>query len=100
MANKKVVLITGGAGFIGSHLCDLFIGKGYRVLCMDNLITGKLQNVRHHLRNSNFRFIEHNVSEYIDVKGRVDYILHFASPASPVEGGFSRYTQCAGVSDG
>jgi dTDP-glucose 4,6-dehydratase len=82
---KKTVLITGGAGFIGSHLCDLFIAKGYKVVCMDNLITGKMDNIRHHFKNKDFKFIKHNVSEYIDVKGRVDYIMHFASPASPID---------------
>ena len=82
---NKTVLITGGAGFIGSHLCDLFIGKGFKVICMDNLITGKMDNIRHHLKNKDFKFIKHNVSEYIDVKGRVDYIMHFASPASPID---------------
>jgi dTDP-glucose 4,6-dehydratase len=82
---KKTVLITGGAGFIGSHLCDLFIAKGYKVVCMDNLITGKMDNIRHHLKDKNFKFINHNVSEYIDIKGKIDYILHFASPASPVD---------------
>jgi len=82
---KKRVIITGGAGFIGSHLCDLFIGRGYKVVCMDNLITGSLDNVRHLLRDKNFEFVRHNVSEYIDLKGRVDYILHFASPASPID---------------
>ncbi len=82
---KKRVLITGGAGFIGSHLCDLFIEKGYQVICMDNLITGKIENIKHHLKNESFKFVKHNVSEYIDVKGRIDYIMHFASPASPID---------------
>ncbi len=82
---KKTVLIAGGAGFIGSHLCDLFLGKGCRVICMDNLITGKMKNISHNLKNENFTFINHNVSEYIDIKGRIDYILHFASPASPAD---------------
>ncbi len=79
------MLITGGAGFIGSHLCDLFIEKGYQVICMDNLITGKIENIKHHLKNESFKFVKHNVSEYIDVKGRIDYIMHFASPASPID---------------
>lgn len=81
--HKKTVLITGGAGFIGSHLCDKFIGKGFKVICMDNLITGSLDNIRHLRKDKDFKFIKHNVSKYIDVKGRIDFILHFASPASP-----------------
>ncbi|MCX5677997.1 MAG: SDR family oxidoreductase [Candidatus Omnitrophica bacterium] len=81
----KITLITGGAGFIGSHLCDLFLEKGYNVICMDNLITGKVENIRHHMKDLNFKFIKHNVSEYIDIKGKIDYILHFASPASPID---------------
>lgn len=85
MAHMKRVLITGGAGFIGSHLCDLFLEKGCRVMCMDNLITGKVENIRHHLKDKNFKFVKHNVSEYIDIKGGIDYILHFASPASPID---------------
>ena len=82
---KKIVLVTGGAGFIGSHLCDLSLGEGYRVICMDNLITGKLDNIKHHRTDKNFEFIKHNVSEYIKVTGKIDYIFHFASPASPID---------------
>ncbi|MEI6863079.1 MAG: UDP-glucuronic acid decarboxylase family protein [Candidatus Omnitrophota bacterium] len=82
---KKRVLVMGGAGFIGSHLSDLFIGKGYKVICMDNLITGNIDNVRHLLKSKDFEFIKHNVSEYINIKGRIDYILNFASPASPID---------------
>lgn len=82
---KKAVLVTGGAGFIGSHLCDLFLAKDHRVICMDNLITGKIENIEHHLQDKNFKFVKHNVSQYIDVKGKIDYILHFASPASPID---------------
>lgn len=81
----KTVLITGGAGFIGSHLCELFLGKGYRVICLDNLITGKLSNVSKLLKDKNFRFTKHNVSQYINIKGPVNYVLHFASPASPID---------------
>lgn len=82
---KKTVLIAGGAGFIGSHLSTLFIKKGYKVTCMDNLITGKLSNISHLLKEKDFKFIRHNVSEYIDVKGPIHYVLHFASPASPID---------------
>ena len=82
---KKAVLITGGAGFIGSHLCGLFLGKGYKVICVDNLITGKLSNISRLLKNKDFQFIKHNISERINIKGPIDYILHFASPASPID---------------
>ena len=77
-------LITGGAGFLGSHLCDYFLDKGHEVICMDNLLTGDLNNIKH-INSSRFQFVEHNVTKYIDVKGRLDYILHFASPASPID---------------
>ncbi len=81
----KTVLITGGAGFLGSHLCDRFLKEGYKVICMDNLITGSLANISRLERNSDFKFIKHNVSEHIDLKDEVDLILHFASPASPID---------------
>jgi len=83
------ILITGGAGFIGSHLCDFMIGKGHKVICMDNLITGKKENIAHLLRNRNFKFVNQNVSNHIDLDGPVDFVLHFASPASPVD--YHRY---------
>lgn len=81
----KTTLITGGAGFIGSHLCDFLLDKNFRVICMDNLITGNNNNIRHLLTNKNFRFINHNVSNPIKIDEGIDYVLHFASPASPVD---------------
>jgi dTDP-glucose 4,6-dehydratase len=80
---KKRVLITGGAGFLGSHLVDRFIAEGYKVLVMDNLLTGDMDNIAHHLGNPNFQFVHHDVTEYNHVSGELDYIMHFASPASP-----------------
>ena len=77
------VVITGGAGFLGSHLCDLFIQKNWDVLCIDNLVTGARSNISHLLSNSRFNFAEHDVSRYIEVPGAVDAVLNFASPASP-----------------
>jgi dTDP-glucose 4,6-dehydratase len=77
-------LITGGAGFLGSHLCDYLLNKGHEVICMDNLITGSLANIEH-IKNQRFIFVEHNVTNYIDIEGSLDYILHFASPASPID---------------
>lgn len=82
---KKCVLITGGAGFIGSHLCDLFIAKGCHVICMDNLITGSMNNIKHLIGRKGFEFIRHDVTQYIDIKGKLDDVLHFASPASPID---------------
>ena len=78
-------LITGGAGFIGSHLCESFLNQGHDVLCMDNYSTGATENIAPFLNNPRFRFIDHNVSRYIEVEEPLDYILHFASPASPVD---------------
>jgi len=77
------VLITGGAGFIGSHLCDYFIEKGHEVVCMDNLLTGRIENITHLMGNRNFEFVYYDVTNYIFVDGSLDWILHFASPASP-----------------
>ena len=77
-------LVTGGAGFLGSHLCEYLLDKGHEVICMDNLITGSKQNISG-LKSSNFRFVNHNVSEFIKLDGNLDYILHFASPASPID---------------
>lgn len=82
---KKKVLITGAAGFLGSHLCDRFIIEGFKVIGMDNFITGDYNNIRHLENNRNFQFIEHDVTEFIKVEGTLDYILHFASPASPID---------------
>ena len=79
------VLITGGAGFIGSHLCDRFIAEGYEVLCVDNLLTGKADNVAHLKGNARFAFLQHDISQPLTPPARVDYVLHFASPASPVD---------------
>jgi dTDP-glucose 4,6-dehydratase len=79
------VLITGGAGFLGSHLCDLFLSKGHQVVAMDNLITGDVRNIDHLAGNSDFQFIKQDVTEYIYLSGQVDAVLHFASPASPVD---------------
>jgi dTDP-glucose 4,6-dehydratase len=76
-------VITGGAGFLGSHLCDFFLEKGWDVLCLDNLVTGSGTNIDHLAKNSHFSFQQQNVSEYIDVSGPVEAVLHFASPASP-----------------
>jgi dTDP-glucose 4,6-dehydratase len=81
----KRVLITGGAGFLGSHLCDRFIKEGYNVIAMDNLITGSLQNIEHLFKLQQFEFYNHDVSKYVHVEGELDYILHFASPASPID---------------
>jgi dTDP-glucose 4,6-dehydratase len=79
------VLITGAAGFLGSHLCDRFIKDGYSVVAMDNLITGDLRNIEHLFRLKEFEFYHHDVSKFIHVPGNIDYILHFASPASPID---------------
>lgn len=83
--SKKRVLITGAAGFLGSHLCDRFIKEGCEVIAMDNLITGDLRNIEHLFKLKEFEFYHHDVSKFVFVPGRLDYILHFASPASPID---------------
>ena len=82
---QKRILITGAAGFLGSHLCDRFIKEGMRVVAMDNLITGDLKNIEHLFKLEQFEFYHHDVSKFIHVPGQLDYILHFASPASPID---------------
>ncbi len=85
MASKERILITGGAGFIGSHLCDRFLKEGFHVIAMDNLITGDLRNIEHLFKNPDFEFYHHDVSKFVHVPGELKYILHFASPASPID---------------
>ena len=82
---KKRILLTGGAGFLGSHLCDRFIKEGYYVIAMDNLITGDLKNIEHLFKHPDFEFYHCDVSKFVHVPGKLDYILHFASPASPID---------------
>ena len=84
MARQRV-LITGGAGFLGSHLCDKFLTEGFHVIAMDNLITGDLRNIEHLFKRSDFEFYHHDVSTFVHVPGELHYILHFASPASPID---------------
>jgi len=81
----QTVLITGGAGFLGSHLCDYLLQRDFKVICMDNLITGSTDNIAHHAGKHGFKFIEHDVTHYIYLPDKLDYVMHFASPASPVD---------------
>ena len=85
MDKRKKVLITGAAGFLGSHLCEMFVKKGYHVVAMDNLITGRIENIEHLFPLENFEFCNHDITKFIHVPGQLDYILHFASPASPID---------------
>jgi dTDP-glucose 4,6-dehydratase len=84
MTDVPVSVVTGGAGFLGSHLCERLLAEGHRVVCLDNLDTGSLQNIEH-VRDPRFDFVNHDVTEFIDVPGRVDYVFHLASPASPID---------------
>ena len=85
MTQKKVVLVTGGAGFLASHMCDKLIARGYKVICADNFITGKKANIAHLLKDKDFVFIKQDVSVPFKIPGKVDYVMHAASPASPVD---------------
>lgn len=82
---QKTVIVTGGAGFLGSHLCDKFINEGMKVFCVDNLSTGNIKNIEHLFKLKEFVFVNHDVTNFIHVPGKIDYILHFASPASPID---------------
>jgi len=82
---EKTILITGGAGFIGSHLCDFLLNKNFKIICVDNLITGNKKNIEHLSNNQNFKFINQDISKHIAINENLDYILHLASPASPVD---------------
>ncbi len=83
--DKPTAVVTGGAGFLGSHLCDKLLSEGFKVICIDNLITGNPDNIAHLAGNDNFQFVKHDVTNYIFLPGKIDYILHFASPASPID---------------
>ncbi len=85
MTQKKRVLVTGGAGFLGSHLCGRLLDEGLEVVCMDNLITGSLDNIEEFFGRPEFVFVQHDVTNFIHVAGALDYVLHFASPASPID---------------
>ena len=79
------ILLTGGAGFIGSHLCDFLLDKGHEIVCVDNLITGSKENIIEHKNNPKFKFIKHDISNPLELDEKIDFILHFASPASPID---------------
>ena len=83
--NSKKVLVTGGAGFLGSHLCEKLLEEGFKVICMDNFLTGRIENIEHLLGKPDFTFIKHDVTTFIEIKGNLDYVMHFASPASPID---------------
>ena len=85
MTDRYRAVVTGGAGFLGSHLCERLLQEGHDVICLDNLITGDLENIAHLFGRDGFRFIKQDVTEYVYIDGRIDFILHFASPASPVD---------------
>ncbi|MDP2038562.1 MAG: GDP-mannose 4,6-dehydratase, partial [Ignavibacteria bacterium] len=82
---KKVAVVTGGAGFLGSHLCDRLLAEDISVICIDNFLTGRIENIEHLFGNPSFQFIKFDVTNFIHIPGNVDYILHFASPASPID---------------
>jgi len=82
---KPTAVVTGGAGFLGSHLCDRLLEENFKVICVDNLITGNVNNISHLAGNEDFSFVKHDITNYIYLPGRIDYILHFASPASPID---------------
>ncbi len=82
---KPTAVVTGGSGFLGSHLCDRLLKEGCKVICIDNLLTGNPDNIAHLIGNDDFTFVKHDITNYIHVPGEVDYILHFASPASPID---------------
>lgn len=81
----ETAVVTGGAGFLGSHLCDKMLKEGFKVICIDNLLTGNIDNISHLAGNDNFSFIKHDITNYIFLPGKINYILHFASPASPID---------------
>jgi dTDP-glucose 4,6-dehydratase len=81
----ETAVVTGGSGFLGSHLCEKLLSEGLKVICIDNLLTGNINNISHLAGNDNFRFVKHDVTNYLFLPGKIDYILHFASPASPVD---------------